>query len=178
MPWTTPRTWVATEVVTASLLNRELRDNLAYLYLHFLMPVEGIVWFNSGSCPSGYSEVTAARGRIIVGLYPGGTNGATAGPAALSNLGTISVSSISPHVHSISPLGSTGGDGVHTHTIPVTSPGSSSNIGLNAASPSGAGQTDSAPDHSHTFGGTTDSTGSASAEVTTPYIQYIVCKRT
>jgi hypothetical protein len=178
MPWTTPRTWVATEVVTASILNRELRDNLAYLYLHYLMPVEGIVWFNTGSCPSGYSEVTAARGRIIVGLNPGGTNGATAGPAALSNLGTISVSSISPHVHSLSSLGSTAGAGDHAHNIPVTSPGAVSNIGLNTSTPSGSGQTDSVLDHSHSFSGTTASTGSASAEVTTPYIQYIVCKRT
>ncbi len=31
MSWTTPRTWVATEVVTATLMNAHVRDNLAYL---------------------------------------------------------------------------------------------------------------------------------------------------
>jgi hypothetical protein len=31
MTWTTPRTWVATETVTASLLNTHLRDNLSDL---------------------------------------------------------------------------------------------------------------------------------------------------
>lgn len=32
MPWTTPRTWVAKEKITAALLNTHLRDNLDYLY--------------------------------------------------------------------------------------------------------------------------------------------------
>lgn len=31
MAWTTPRTWVTSEVVTASLLNTHLRDNLNFL---------------------------------------------------------------------------------------------------------------------------------------------------
>ena len=31
MAWTTPRTWVAAEVVTASVMNTHVRDNLAYL---------------------------------------------------------------------------------------------------------------------------------------------------
>ena len=30
--WTTPRTWVTAEVVTSSLLNTHVRDNLTYLY--------------------------------------------------------------------------------------------------------------------------------------------------
>ena len=31
MAWTTPRTWIAGEVVTAALLNAQVRDNLTYL---------------------------------------------------------------------------------------------------------------------------------------------------
>jgi hypothetical protein len=31
MAWTTPRTWAASETVTASLMNTHLRDNLNYL---------------------------------------------------------------------------------------------------------------------------------------------------
>ncbi len=32
MSWTSPRTWVATEVVTATLMNAHVRDNLNYLF--------------------------------------------------------------------------------------------------------------------------------------------------
>ena len=32
MPWTTPRTWVATEIVTAAQMNAHVRDNLGFLY--------------------------------------------------------------------------------------------------------------------------------------------------
>ncbi len=32
MPWTTPRTWVAGEVVTAAIMNTHVRDNLSDLH--------------------------------------------------------------------------------------------------------------------------------------------------
>jgi len=32
MAWTTPRTWATGELVTALTINRQLRDNAAYLY--------------------------------------------------------------------------------------------------------------------------------------------------
>ena len=32
MAWTTPRTWVSGELVTASMMNTHVRDNLLYLY--------------------------------------------------------------------------------------------------------------------------------------------------
>lgn len=42
----------------------------------------GMVMFStSGSCPSGWTEYTSARGRVIVGLPSGGTNGGTVGTA-------------------------------------------------------------------------------------------------
>ena len=34
MPWTTPRTWVDAEVVSAALLNTHVRDNLNFLRTH------------------------------------------------------------------------------------------------------------------------------------------------
>lgn len=34
MAWTTPRTWTAGEVVTASMMNEQVRDNLSYLKDH------------------------------------------------------------------------------------------------------------------------------------------------
>ena len=32
MAWTAPRTWVASESVTAAMQNEQIRDNLTYLY--------------------------------------------------------------------------------------------------------------------------------------------------
>lgn len=34
MAWTTPRTWTAGEVVTASMMNEQIRDNMTYLKNH------------------------------------------------------------------------------------------------------------------------------------------------
>lgn len=34
MAWTTPRTWTAGEVVTATMMNEQVRDNLTYLKDH------------------------------------------------------------------------------------------------------------------------------------------------
>lgn len=39
------------------------------------------VFVDSGSCPAGFAELTAARGRVIVGVPSGGTVGGTAGTA-------------------------------------------------------------------------------------------------
>lgn len=47
-------------------------------------PSGAVMFFNLSSCPSGWSELTAARGRYPVGLPSGGTLGATVG-TALSN---------------------------------------------------------------------------------------------
>jgi len=43
-----------------------------------------VLFFNLSSCPAGWSELTSARGRYIVGLPSGGTLAGTAG-TALSN---------------------------------------------------------------------------------------------
>jgi hypothetical protein len=48
-------------------------------------PSGAILFFASATCPGGWSEYTAARGRYIVGLNPGGTLGGTSG-TALSDL--------------------------------------------------------------------------------------------
>ena len=48
-------------------------------------PSGAIMFFNLASCPSGWTELTAARGRYLVGLTSGGTLAGTAG-TALTNL--------------------------------------------------------------------------------------------
>ena len=48
------------------------------------IPTGAVMAFNLASCPSGWTELTSARGRYIVGLPSGGTLAGTAG-TALSN---------------------------------------------------------------------------------------------
>lgn len=92
-----------------------------------------IAFFFGGSCPDGWTELTEARGRAIIGLPAGGTNGNTHGsqltgnsPAtrSLSHSHTASASVFTPTtvtpgasgvaVSSASPVS-------HTHTISVFS---------------------------------------------------------
>lgn len=49
------------------------------------IPSGAVMFFNLTSCPSGWAELTAARGRYLVGLNSGGTLAGTDG-TALSNL--------------------------------------------------------------------------------------------
>jgi hypothetical protein len=174
MPWWTPRTWVAGEIVTAQIMNTQIRDDLAYLYLHNLLPSEGIVYYNGTTCPAGYTEVTAARGRILVSQPTGiGTTVRT----ALTDLGTITISSISDHLHTFT--GSADSAGGHTHTFPTdTAAGTDPNYALTGQTPSGAVINQSAGAHSHSMTGSVGSAGVGSVDVTMPYIQYLVCKKT
>lgn len=51
MPWNTPANWVAEELVTASKMNAQVRDNLNYL--HGNMPQRGTLWHEEASVQSG-----------------------------------------------------------------------------------------------------------------------------
>lgn len=84
-------------------------------------PAGLVGFFMGGTCPSGWSEVTAARGRVIVGLPSGGTNQGAYG-TALSNLGprsvTLGVSNLPAHTHDVDPAAvSTSTNGAHTHDV-------------------------------------------------------------
>lgn len=54
------------------------------------VPTGGIILVNSGSCPAGYGEVTALRGRYPVGTPLSGTVGGTSG-TSMTNLENRSV---------------------------------------------------------------------------------------
>jgi hypothetical protein len=45
------------------------------------LPAGAVILFNGTACPEGWSELTAARGRVLVGLPPGGTVLGTVGAA-------------------------------------------------------------------------------------------------
>ncbi len=72
-------------------------------------PTGAIVFFDSATCPQGWSEYVPARGRFVLGLPQGGTVGASFG-SPLSNLEERK------HSHSFSQYVNTSWNGVHRHT--------------------------------------------------------------
>lgn len=73
MAWTTPRTWVANELVTATLLNPHLRDNLVALKNPPTDRAEELAGTFSTtstsfvSVPNAEVEITTAGGKLMVG---------------------------------------------------------------------------------------------------------------
>ncbi|TFH35385.1 MAG: hypothetical protein E4G99_07410 [Anaerolineales bacterium] len=75
------------------------------------VPQGAVMSFNLSSCPSGWTEVTAAQGRAIVGLPSGGTLNGTVG-GGMSDLEDRS------HTHDVNPMNtSTTSTGSHTHSV-------------------------------------------------------------
>lgn len=82
MAWTAPRTWVVGEIVTASLMNTDIRDNLNYL-----KGVSGTISLDSGIsvAGAGYFGVTAGATPAIVADRVSGTASIRAGTGATKN---------------------------------------------------------------------------------------------
>lgn len=59
------------------------------------MPADVVLYSRAGSCPAGWTEYTAGRGRLIVGLPSGGTNEGTAGTA----LADLENRAVGQHTH-------------------------------------------------------------------------------
>ena len=106
-----------------------------------------IAAFN-GSCPTGWTEFTSARGRTIVGTPSGGTNAGTVG-TAFSNLENRT------HTHSFS-----GTTGITTNNYSAADAGGNNSV-VSAA-------------HTHAFSGTT---GTSSTSNVIPYIQLTYCSK-
>ena len=70
------------------------------------VPSGAVMYFNASTCPSGWSDLTAARGRYIVALGPGGTLGGTQGTA----LADLENRAIGKHTHDLTDPG-------HGHSI-------------------------------------------------------------
>lgn len=137
----------------------------------------------AGSCPSGWSEYAAARGRVIVGNPSGGTVTTTQGTAFTSDNETRTITSVPAHTHSVNPPNTSTSDaGAHTHNLYAALNSGSNHVAKSGTSSAGwwSGKVSTAPNHSHTVDiaqFTSGSTGSASVDVTMPYIQLTWCSK-
>lgn len=77
MAWSSPRTWVTNEIVTAAQLNQEIRDNLGCF--------TSMIAYTDGALLSGWADYTSTLGGRYVVATP--TSGSTTGTVgtALSN---------------------------------------------------------------------------------------------
>jgi len=114
-----------------------------------------IIFYDGTSCPSGWSEYTAARGRFIVGVPDGGTLEGTAAGSPLTDLQSTGL--------------------IHKHTADPASAATSS-VGSNNVSTSGG----DCPNiiinsHSHTID--LAATASTNNGDNLPYIQLLICQK-
>lgn len=147
----------------------------------FLVPTGAVMFFNLASCPTGWSPMAAAAGRAVVGLVAGGTLAGTVG-SAMGNLSTRSITQVPAHYHTAGPLsGGANSAGNHAHTFQNGQGTVGYGDGGHVAFWSGSqGTTSTAGNHSHSVSigaFNTNSTGSASVDVTMPYIQLLVCTK-
>lgn len=162
-----------------------------------------VTFSTAGTCPTGWTEYTAARGRLVVGLPSGGTSAGTVG-TALTNLQdkththttashTHTVASTASHTHGAGSYASAS----HTHGIgagddftglttgdivgPIMSRSEHAHGGVTgSAAPSLAGTSGSDSGHDHggsVASGGSGTTSTALASAVLPYIQLIVCEK-
>lgn len=125
------------------------------------IPSGSVMYTVSATCPTGWSEFTAARGRYIVGVPLGGTVSSTVG-TALSNSENRAAGA---HAHDITDPG-------HYHTTHGYSVPTSDGGGIaGGGNPVGGPTTDT-----KTTGITVNSTGTT-AGTNAPYIQLIACQK-
>jgi hypothetical protein len=141
-------------------------------------PVAGLVaFFNLAACPTGWTEVTGARGRTVVGLPSGGTLSGTVG-TAMTNLSGRTISTVTSHTHDVGSLSLV--STTHTHDFTSGAPAAGTSFpGRHPTTDNSALGTAATDDtHTHTLSGSTSSAGDATVEVSTPYIQFLICRKT
>ncbi|MEZ4364823.1 MAG: hypothetical protein R2939_00885 [Kofleriaceae bacterium] len=78
----------------------------------------GMIAFFAGACPTGFTEYTALRGRVVVGTPDGGTAEGTVG-TGLADLADRTITDVPAHAHAVGAsaalVSSTAG--AHTHAV-------------------------------------------------------------
>lgn len=129
-----------------------------------IIPAGQVAFFNLSSCPSGWTELTSARGRYIVGLPSAGTLAGTAG-TALSNLESRAVGQ---HTHTITDPG-------HSHSFGYSVPTTDGSV-LNTNLGTAPGVRTITGTQSAGTGITINNAGSVSG-TNAPYIQLLACQK-
>lgn len=93
MAWTTPRTWVAGEVVTASMMNEQVRDNLSYLKDH-VDATSGVHGLGSGVYVIGSKLAQCRMEYKSVSITLAGTSEAQEGNITWTNAFSSSLTAI------------------------------------------------------------------------------------
>lgn len=151
------------------------------------VPSGAVMYFDLPACPTGWSELTAARGRYIVGLPSGGTLNATVGTALTNSENRAT----GLHSHPVDPPNtSTTTNGLHRHSLRY--PGENDEnqgypaSGFNAvwatdrtAGGYGNGAMSDDGNHSHTvdIGSFNSGSSGSVAGTNAPYLQLRVCKK-
>lgn len=141
-----------------------------------MVPSGAVMFFNGNSCPSGWTELTQARGRAIVGLPGGGSLGGVLG-AALTNLENRG------HTHAVNPPGAnTGSAGSHSHS--TGQPTRKEAVGLTTGSfiiayaeEDHLHSITTNGSHNHSFNLPSTTSTSASTSAVIPYIQLLACEK-
>ena len=130
-----------------------------------------IIFYNGTSCPTGYNEVTGARGRTVVGLPAAGTLAGTVG-TALTNLEDRTHTHTGPsHTHTYTDVIA------HTHTFTSTTGGSPQTHPMRGWDSQSTYTTASTGITTGTTAASgTGATGTAATSNVIPYVQYIVCE--
>jgi len=120
------------------------------------------MFFNLATCPSGWTELSAARGRYLVGTPSGGTVSGTAGTA----LTDLENRAVGQHMHTYSETSHS-----HTQQKPVLSA-----VDAQSASNVIRRYTTTGNVVAQTSGITINSTGTV-AGTNAPYMQLLLCQK-
>lgn len=121
------------------------------------VPSNAVIFYNGAACPSGWTELTSARGRYLVGLPSGGTLAGTAG-TALSDLENRPT-------------------GQHNHTATTSITYYTQSAGGSHTAFSEAGFYDSTASGSIASATTTVNNSSGVAGTNAPFLQLLVCQK-
>lgn len=82
------------------------------------IPAGAVMPFNLSACPSGWTALAGAAGRVIVGVGSNGTNAYALGNSGGADSRTLTVAQMPSHTHSVDPPSTnTNSSGNHSHTI-------------------------------------------------------------
>lgn len=144
---------------------------------YFIIPRGAVMHFNLPTCPTGWSQLTEATGRVLVGLHSGGNLGGTQGEA-LADQGIREITEVPSHSHRVDPPSANTNNDSHSHTYSSGTGGFGYGRTGHVADYDSKSSNTSSDTHNHAINiGPFDSAsaGVPAVDVTMPYLQLLVC---